>query len=55
MLHSIAVCNFVPLPFLFIPIGCIFMDQAGTGDEYLELGDKWCMGTVHGVTSPYDI
>ncbi len=36
-------------------IDCIFMDQAGSGDEFLELGDKWCMGIVHDVTSPYDI
>ena len=33
-------------------IDCIFMDQAGPGDEYLELGHKWCMGIVHDVTSP---
>ena len=31
------------------------MDQAGSGGEFLELGDKWYMGTVHDVTSPYDI
>ena len=31
------------------------MDQAGSGDEFLELGHKWCMGIVHDVTSPYDI
>ncbi len=36
-------------------IDCIFMDQAGSGGEFLELGDKWYMGTVHDVTSPYDI
>ncbi len=23
------------------------MDQAGSGDEFLELGHKWCMGIVH--------
>ncbi len=32
-------------------IDCIFMDQAGPGDEFLELGHKWCMGIVHDVTS----
>ncbi len=31
------------------------MDQAGSEGEFLELGDKWCMGTVHDVTSRYDI
>ena len=36
-------------------IDCIFMDQAGSGDEFLEFGDKWYMGTVHDVTSPHDI
>ncbi len=30
-------------------IDCIFMDQAGSGDEFLELGHKWCMGIVHDV------
>ena len=29
------------------------MDQAGSGDDFLELGHKWCLGTVHDVTSPY--
>ena len=36
-------------------IDCIFMDQAGSGDEFLELGHKWCMGIVYDVTSQYDI
>ena len=36
-------------------IDCIFMDQAGSGGDFLELGDKWYMGTVHDVISPYDI
>ncbi len=27
------------------------MDQAGSGDEFLELGHKWYLGTVHDVTS----
>ena len=36
-------------------IDCIFMDQAGSGDGFLELGHKWCMGIVHDVTSQYDI
>ncbi len=27
------------------------MDQAGSGDEFLELGHKWCMGIVHDVTA----
>ncbi len=31
------------------------MDQAGPGDEFLELGHKWFMGKVHDVTSQYDI
>ncbi len=31
------------------------MDQAGSGDEFFELGHKWCMGLVHDVTSPYHI
>ncbi len=31
------------------------MDQAGPGGEFLELGDKWCMGTVHDVTSLYEV
>ncbi len=31
------------------------MDQAGFGDEFLELGHKWCMGIVHDVTSQYHI
>ncbi len=31
------------------------MDQAGSGDEFLELGQKWCMGIVHEVTSSYDM
>ncbi len=31
------------------------MDQAGSGDEFLELGHKWCMGIVHDVTSKYDL
>ncbi len=35
-------------------IDCIFMDQAGSGDEFLELGHKWCMGIVHEVTSQYE-
>ncbi len=26
------------------------MDQAGSGDEFLELGHKWHLGTVHDVT-----
>ncbi len=25
------------------------MDQAGSGDEFLELGHKWYLGTVHDV------
>ena len=25
------------------------MDQAGPRDDFLELGDKWCMGTIHDV------
>ncbi len=36
-------------------IDCIFMDQVGSGGEFLELEDKWYMGTVHDLTSPYDI
>ena len=31
------------------------MDEAGSGDEFLELGHIWCMGIVHDVTSQYDI
>ncbi len=44
----------VPPLTLFHLIDCIFMDQAGSGDEFLELGHKWCMGIVHDVTSQYD-
>ncbi len=33
----------------------LFMAQAGSGDEFLELGHKWCMSIVHDVTSQYDI
>ncbi len=36
-------------------IECIFMDQAGSGDEFLELGHKWYMGIVYDVTSQYHI
>ncbi len=31
------------------------MDQAGSGGECLELGDKWYMGTAHDGPSPCDI
>ncbi len=31
------------------------MDQAGSGDEFLELGHKWYMGIVYDVTSQYHI
>ncbi len=34
-------------------IDCIFMDQSGPEDGFLELGHKWCMGVVHDVTSQY--
>ncbi len=36
-------------------IDCIYMDQAGSGDEFLEHGHKWCMGIVHDVTSRYHV
>ncbi len=31
------------------------MYQAGSWDEFLELMDKWYIGTGHDVTSPYDL